>query len=102
MSTVWRKKKCRTIAIDYDSLSCTCFGPLSLTKKERKECERVVLQPDEFQTIVYQDIEKLTMAEWCKKMGISKTVYAWLYEKAREKIACALLENHILTLACPE
>lgn len=100
MATAWRKKKCRTIAIDFKKLPCTCYGPITFTKNQLKDCEKVVLNPDEFQTIIYQDIDKCTMAEACAKMWISKTVYAWLYEKAREKIAYALLHNCIITLAC--
>lgn len=101
MATAGRKKKSRTIAIDFKNLPCTCYGPTMLTEKQILECEKVALEPDEFQTLVYQDIEKYTMAEWCAKMWISKTVYAWLYEKAREKTTYSLLYNCVLTLACP-
>lgn len=101
MAIAWRKKKCRTIAINFKKLPCTCYWPITLSKDALKKCEKVVLEPDEFQTLVYQDIEKYTMAQWCEKMWISKTVYAWLYESAREKVTYALLHNCVLTLACP-
>lgn len=100
MKTVWRKKKCRTIEIDYVNV-CWCFGPLSLDKEKLDQCLKVTLEPDEFQTLVYQDQQNLTMAQGSKKMWISKTVYAWIYRNAREKVTCALLHNHILILACP-
>ncbi len=101
MATAGRKKKSRSIEIDFKNLPCTCYGPTMLTAGEILNCEKVALEPDEFQTLVYQDIEKYTMAEWCAKMWISKTVYAGLYEKAREKTTYALLYNCVLTLACP-
>jgi hypothetical protein len=39
-----------------------------LSKAELKKCEKIVIQPDEFQTLVYQDLEKLTMLDGSKKM----------------------------------
>lgn len=96
-----RKKKCRNICIDFDSMICACFGPLGVNKSVLKTREQFTIQPDELQTIVYQDIDGLTMAEWAKKMWISKTVYAMIYQKARTMIAQVLIKNAVLHIACP-
>ena len=64
--------------------------------------EAIQLLADEYQTIIYQDIDNLTMDVACAKMGISKTVYAGLYKSARSKLAHMLHHNTTLTIVCPE
>lgn len=54
---VGRKKKPRNICIDFDAMICDCFGPLKLKKKELKKREKIQLEADEMQTLIYQDIE---------------------------------------------
>lgn len=71
-------------------------------EKELCKKEKVFIPSDEFQTIVYQDIDGLTMQQWSEKMGISKTVYAGLYSNARRKLADALLYNKVLHLGCSD
>lgn len=61
MMTAGRKKKSRMIGIDYSCIRCRCFGPVQFTKPELKRCEHTMLAPDELQSLVYQDIEHLTM-----------------------------------------
>lgn len=97
----WRKKKCRNLSFDFDSLICECFGPLHVDRWILESKEYVILEPDELQSIQYQDIDKLTMDESAKKMEISKTVYAGIYEKARQKIAIAIIEWRVLHIVCP-
>lgn len=96
-----RKKKDRNVCIDFESMICNCFGPLGVNKPVLKTREQFTIQPDELQTIVYQDIDGLTMAEWAKKMWISKTVYAMMYQKARTIIAQVLIKNAVLHIECP-
>ena len=55
--------------------------------EELEKKERIQLLSDEYQTMLYQDRDNLTMDVACKKMGISKTVYAGLYKSARAKLA---------------
>ncbi|MFA7284292.1 MAG: DUF134 domain-containing protein [Candidatus Absconditabacterales bacterium] len=92
-----RKRKCRTLEIQVDKLPCKCFGPLQTSSTQTVE-----LRADEYQAIIYQDIDNLTMDTACAKMGISKTVYAGLYKSARNKLARMLHDNATLTIVCPE
>lgn len=94
----WRKKISRKLEIDIDCMDCTCFGPLQLSCEELEKKERLQLLPDEYQTILYQDRDNLTMDVACQKMGISKTVYAGLYKSARSKLACMLDQGCALTI----
>ncbi len=52
-----RKKKSRKIHINFDKMPCHCYGPADLPKKQLKELEKVYLEADELQTLVYQDID---------------------------------------------
>lgn len=58
-----RKKKCRKIQIDFDTMPCHCYGPAGISKTELKTLEKVDLGVDELQAMVYQDIDGLTMAQ---------------------------------------
>ncbi len=97
-----RKKKCRNICIDFDAMVCHCFWPLGIDKPTLKKRPHYTIQPDELQTIVYQDIDWLTMAEGAKKMWVSKTVYAMIYQKARTLLANVIIQNAILHIQCAE
>ena len=44
------------------------------------------LLSDELQTLIYQDVDGLTMQQGADKMGISKTVYAGIYATAKKKL----------------
>jgi predicted DNA-binding protein (UPF0251 family) len=93
-----RKKKQRTICIDRSSILCDCFWPLKVDKKVLEQREKIYLQADELQAIIYQDIDGLTMDIACKKLWVSKTVYAGIYSSARNKIARAISGSNILFL----
>lgn len=62
-SPMGRKKKCRNLEIDMDTMICRIFGPLLIDKKKLCVAEKVIIGPDEFQTIIYQDIDGLTMLQ---------------------------------------
>lgn len=95
---MWRNKKCRDLSIDPSSLKCNCFGPLKLECEELEKLPKLDLWLDELQSIVYQDIDNLTMDVACAKMWIGKTVYAGIYKSARHKLALMIAQNHILTI----
>jgi predicted DNA-binding protein (UPF0251 family) len=95
-----RKKKCRNLEINMEAMICRIFGPLLLDRKKICEAEKVIIDSDEFQTIIYQDLDGLTMDIASSKMGISKTVYAGLYSSARRKLADAIFNNKVIHLGC--
>lgn len=63
-----RKKKERNICIDREAMLCDCFGPLKVDKKILSKREKVYLEADEIQTLIYQDINGLTMDVACQKL----------------------------------
>lgn len=93
-----RKKKERNICIDRDAMLCDCFGPLKVDKDTLAKREKIYLEADEIQTLIYQDIDGLTMDVACKKLWISKTVYAGIYASARKKVAKAITQSNVLFL----
>jgi len=63
-----RKKKQRNICIDRSSMLCDCFGPLKVDKDTLAKREKIHLEADELQSLIYQDIDGLTMDAACKKL----------------------------------
>lgn len=98
--SVGRKKKERIVCFDPSELVCGCMWPVKLTKSELRKLEKVQLWTDELQALIYKDLDNLTMQEACKKMWISKTVFAWLYSSGRKKQTDCLVNGKILTVAC--
>jgi predicted DNA-binding protein (UPF0251 family) len=93
-----RKKKERNICIDWNTMLCDCFGPLKVDKDVLTKREKIYLEADELQSLIYQDIDGLTMDVACKKLWVSKTVYAGIYSSARNKTARAISQSHVLFL----
>jgi predicted DNA-binding protein (UPF0251 family) len=83
-----------------EAMICRIFGPLLMDRKKICDAGTVIIDSDEFQTIVYQDLEWFTMDISSTKMGISKTVYAGLYSSARKKLADAIFNNKVIHLGC--
>lgn len=77
---------------------CDCFGPLKVDKKTLETREKIYLEADELQALIYQDIDNLTMDVASKKLGVSKTVYAGIYSSARTKVAKAISQSNVLFL----
>jgi predicted DNA-binding protein (UPF0251 family) len=50
------------------------------------------MSKDELQTIVDKDLNGMKMDEAAQCMGVSKTIYAGTYKRARKKIAQSLIE----------
>lgn len=95
-----RKVKERVVCIDTDQLVCSCMWPLKLPKKELRQLEQIILERDELQALAYKDLEDMTMQEAADKMGISKTVFAGIYTRARYKQTDCLVNGKILLVAC--
>jgi predicted DNA-binding protein (UPF0251 family) len=83
-----------------NTMICRIFGPLLMDRKKICDAATVIIDSDEFQTIIYQDLDGLTMDVASAKMGISKTVYAGLYSSARKKLADAMFNNKVIHLGC--
>lgn len=79
-------------------MPCHCYGPVGLTCEELEQLPKIMVNPDELQSLVYQDIDGLTMDQACAKMGVSKTVYAGIYQSARYKIIQAFTTGSVLTV----
>ncbi len=95
-----RKKKCRTIDIDMKSI-CSSFWPLHDTQESRGDAACIVLEADELQVLQLKDGEGLTMIEWAKRMGISKSVFGDMHKKARAKLVDMVLHAKTLVVKCP-
>lgn len=93
-----RKKKTRNICIDRSSMLCDCFWPLKVDKTILGKREKIYLEADELQSLIYQDIDGLTMDVACKNLWVSKTVYAGIYASARNKVARAISQSNVLFL----
>lgn len=93
-----RAKKSRTIELDIPQMVCHCFAPVWLSSQQIEEMPKTMIEPDELQSLVYQDIDRLTMDQACIKMWVSKTVYAGIYASARNKVTQALVEGSILRI----
>ncbi len=95
---MWRTKKCRTIELDIPGMKCHCMAPVWLDYDQLEQLDKVMLEPDELQSLVYQDIDSLTMDQACVKMWVSKTVYAGIYASARRKVTQALIDGSMLRI----
>jgi predicted DNA-binding protein (UPF0251 family) len=49
-------------------MKCHCFGPTNISCEDLQQLPQDTLQPDELQSLVYQDIDSLTMDQACLKM----------------------------------
>lgn len=89
-----RKKRVeRRIAQDHSKV---CFKPCGI---ERKLLERVILDEDEMEAIRLSDFEGLYQQECADRMGISRTTFSRMIERAHRKIADALLHKKALSIA---
>jgi predicted DNA-binding protein (UPF0251 family) len=55
------------------------------------QLEEVELLHDEIEALRLKNIEKLDIIDWAKKMGISKSTFARIYNQALDKIADAII-----------
>ncbi len=80
-----RKRIKRYIDADHSQV---CFKPCGI---RRIELESVELLEDEMEALRLSDFEGLYQQECADKMGISRTTFSRIVEKAHKKIADALL-----------
>ncbi|MDD3592621.1 MAG: DUF134 domain-containing protein [Sulfurovum sp.] len=88
-----RKKRVeRTIARDHSNV---CFKPCGV---QRRYLERVALDEDEMEAIRLSDFEGLYQQECADRMGISRTTFSRMIERAHRKIADVLLHQKALVM----
>jgi predicted DNA-binding protein (UPF0251 family) len=93
MRFIVRKKRVeRTIAQDHSKV---CFKPCGI---ERRLLERIALDEDETEAIRLSDFEGLYQQECADRMGISRTTFSRMIERAHRKIADALLHRKALSI----
>ncbi len=88
-----RKKLERNIAKDH---SRVCFKPCGV---RNISLEKVEMEDDEMEAIRLSDFEGLYQQECAQKMGISRTTFSRIIDKAHKKIADALLHNKSISIA---
>ena len=95
---MWRAKKHRTIELNIPGMKCHCMAPVGIAREQLEQLDKVMIEPDELQSLVYQDINSLTMDQACLKMWVSKTVYAGIYTSARRKLTQAIIDWSVLRI----
>jgi predicted DNA-binding protein (UPF0251 family) len=81
----WRRRKMRNIEFFSD---VEFFKPAWILSIQLEEVE---LLHDEIEALRLKNIEKLDIIDWAKKMGISKSTFARIYNQALDKIADAII-----------
>jgi len=71
------------------------FGPLDLKVNDENIVRMTV---DEYEAIRLIDLEGFTQEECARQMGVARTTVQGIYEKARKKIAEALVKGKILLI----
>lgn len=87
-----RKRVLRTITRDHSKV---CFKPCGV---QRRMLENVALDEDEMEAIRLSDFEGLYQQECAERMGISRTTFSRMIERARKKVADALLHQKALIM----
>ena len=88
-----RKPQCRCIQHFPDYWR---FAPELADGEMQKEA--VLLTLDEYETVRLLDYEQMTQADTAEEMGIARTTVTAIYQRARQKIATALVEGRELRL----
>jgi predicted DNA-binding protein (UPF0251 family) len=73
----------------------SAFKPLGITGKD---LEQIQLALDEFEAFRLADYNGLSHAEAADEMGISRSTFSRLIEKARKKIADFIIQGKLLTI----
>jgi len=85
-----RPCKCRWIAVEP---SVQAFKPLGVPARQLEVIEMTL---DELEALRLADLEGLYQEDAAEKMGVSRPTFGRLLERARHKLACALLECKML------
>lgn len=76
---------------------CTCyFKPEGVAAKD---CEEVIVLPEELEALRLHDVENLDQTKAAKKMKISQPTFARIIGAARRKIALALVSGKAIRIA---
>ena len=89
--TMPRPKRCRRI--------CGYPDYWSFIPEDAEHDDTVVLTLDEFETIRLIDYRRMTQEECAETMGVSRATVAGIYEKARYKIADAMVNGKRIRIA---
>lgn len=73
----------------------TYFMPLN---KKKCEIEEITLKIEELEAMRLKDIEKLNQEECAKKMRVSRQTFQNIIDKARQKVARALIEGKAIKI----
>ncbi|WP_295422110.1 DUF134 domain-containing protein [Sulfurovum sp.] len=87
-----RRKIKRVIDADHSDV---CFKPCGIRKVD---LESVVLLEDEVEALRLSDFEGLYQQECADKMGISRSTFSRILEKAHKKISDALLHGKAISI----
>lgn len=87
-----RPKKCRRIC---RLPEITEFSPGGEAKEDRGE---VVISLDEYEALRLIDFESLDQQHSALRMNVARTTVQLIYESARKKVACALVEGKNLSI----
>ena len=85
-----RPKKCRRVGVlpTVDS-----FGPLN---PSQGKCDTVRMTIEEYEAVRLIDLEHMTQEGCAQSMGVSRTTVQGIYDKARTKIADAIVNGRRL------
>jgi uncharacterized protein len=87
-----RPVKCRKVCCGADS---KCFHPIG---KDPQKLGKIEMTLDEMEAIKLIDYEGKYQAEAAKSMGVSRQTIGNIVEKARYKIASAILQGKLLSI----
>ena len=85
-----RRAKVRTIESEPDYIGFTPDGIIG--------CEEVVMTMDEYEVVRLIDLERLSQEEASKRMGVARTTVTGIYDRARYKLADALVNGKKLVI----
>ena len=86
-----RPKKCRRICA---LPRCSSFGPL-----EEEHAEPVGMALEEYEAIRLIDLLGCTQEECARQMGVARSTVQQVYDRARQKLALALVEGRQLVIS---
>ena len=73
----------------------TEFKPIGVRVKDLKQ---IPISLDEFESVKLADYQGLTHAEGADEMGVSRSTFTRMVERARKKIADFIIEGHVLVV----
>jgi predicted DNA-binding protein (UPF0251 family) len=91
-----RPTKCRKIGF---SPNVTYFKPRGIPMTQLEE---VRLELDEVEALRLADLESLYQADAAERMGVSRQTFANIVNRARHKVAEAIIHGKALEIALPD